>query len=569
MSDKIIETKKCTCWSELKITEMDFDFYMNISPIFKWVRYDIPSPTLCPECRLQRRLTWRNERNLYKRKCDATNKNVISIFSPDKPYKVYSQDEWWSDKWNPLDYGRDFDFSKTFFEQYNELLLSVPKLWILVSRNENSDYTNWSAYNKNCYLIFASDHNEDCYYSDNIYRSKDTFDSSDLTDSTLCYECMWGTKCSNCKYLYDCHDCHDLAFCFDCKNCHDCFLSSNLRNKNHYFKNKEYSKEEYFQKLEEYKYKTVWEILEELHEIEDASVHLCFHGNGNDDCLGDYISNCKNSSDVYSANNLENCKNIINWNWAKDCQDCYVVVDNSTLVYESLSSIWLNKWAFNFWCLDWSSNCYYSYLCLSASNLFWCDWLKNQSYCILNKQYTRDEYEMLVPKIIEHMKNNWEWWEFFPSAISPFWYNETLAMEYYPVERRDALQYISTDWKSLFKWSDYETPFPKAEKIIPASKLPGNIKDIPDDIINWAIECEMTWKPFRIIKQELDFYRKQNLPIPRKHPDERHLNRMKLRNPRKTYDSKCHKCGINIKTSYSPLRKEMIYCEECYDKEVI
>jgi hypothetical protein len=80
------------------------------------------------------------------------------------------------------------------------------------------------------------------------------------------------------------------------------------------------------------------------------------------------------------------------------------------------------------------------------------------------------------------------------------------------------------------------------DKVIPASKLPINLTDVPDDILNWAIECEITGRPFRIIKQELEFYRKYGLPIPRRHPDQRHLDRMKLRNPRKLYDRECMKC---------------------------
>jgi CxxC-x17-CxxC domain-containing protein len=122
----------------------------------------------------------------------------------------------------------------------------------------------------------------------------------------------------------------------------------------------------------------------------------------------------------------------------------------------------------------------------------------------------------------------------------------------------------------------YEAPFPKVEKIIPSNKLPDNIANIPDDILNRAIECEdvrnenihSQQKPFRIIKQELEFYRKYNLVIPRIHPDQRHLDRMKLRNERKIYDRKCDKCGENIKTTYSPDRPEIVYCEECYNKEI-
>ena len=184
------------------------------------------------------------------------------------------------------------------------------------------------------------------------------------------------------------------------------------------------------------------------------------------------------------------------------------------------------------------------------------------------------------------MKKTGEWGEFFPSSISPFGYNETVAMEYFPVtppsvppltgEGSKMYQFslspergkMSEGQIGVFNWSTYETPLPNVEKIIPASKLPENIADIPDDILNWAIECEITKKPFRIIKPELEFYRKHNLPIPKKHPDQRHLDRMKLRNPRKLFDRKCDKCGVDIKTTYSPDRKEIVYCEKCYEKEI-
>ena len=107
------------------------------------------------------------------------------------------------------------------------------------------------------------------------------------------------------------------------------------------------------------------------------------------------------------------------------------------------------------------------------------------------------------------------------------------------------------------------------KKIIPADKLPDDISKIPDDILNWAIECEVTKKPFRIIKQELDFYRKHHLPIPKRHPDQRHLDRMALRNPRKLFERKCDKCHKEMITTYAPERKEIVYCEACYNKEVI
>jgi len=198
---------------------------------------------------------------------------------------------------------------------------------------------------------------------------------------------------------------------------------------------------------------------------------------------------------------------------------------------------------------------------MDVEHCFACVGLRNKQYCILNKQYTEEEYNILVPKIIEHMRKTGEWGEFFSPSLSPFGYNETVAMEYFPLSKEEVL-------KLGFNWSDYEPPFPKVEKIIPASKLPENIADIPDDILNWAIECEVTKKPFRIIKQELEFYRKHSLPIPRRHPDQRHLDRLALRNPRKLYERKCDQCHKDMITTYAPDRPETVYCEECYQREV-
>ena len=72
------ETRVCkNCKKEFVIEPDDFDFYKKI---------DVPPPTWCPECRMIRRMVWRNGRNLYKHKCDAPghSKFIISIYPPEK-----------------------------------------------------------------------------------------------------------------------------------------------------------------------------------------------------------------------------------------------------------------------------------------------------------------------------------------------------------------------------------------------------------------------------------------------------------------------------------------------------
>src|SRR3989338_4208340 len=101
------------CKAPFEITKSDQEIYDSVSPEISGKKFPIPPPTLCPECRVQRRIASINVRNLYTRSCDATGKKLISIFSPEKKVPVYDVPYWWSDQWDPFRYGRDIDFSRS------------------------------------------------------------------------------------------------------------------------------------------------------------------------------------------------------------------------------------------------------------------------------------------------------------------------------------------------------------------------------------------------------------------------------------------------------------------------
>lgn len=159
------------------------------------------------------------------------------------------------------------------------------------------------------------------------------------------------------------------------------------------------------------------------------------------------------------------------------------------------------------------------------------------------------------------MQSTGEWGEFLPPFLSNCGYNESTAQLYYPLKKEEALQLG-------FNWSEYIPPDPKADKIISANQLPDNIDKIPEDVINWAIRCEVTGKPFKITKQEYRFYKDHNLPVPRRIWLQRHIDRLSQRNPRKLWKRECGKCSKAIDTAYAPDRPETVFCEECYLKEV-
>lgn len=562
--EHLVENRKCKqCVSVFPITDKDMGFYEKVSPSFGGKKYRIPPPTLCPDCRQQRRLAFRNERKLYKRKCDATGKEIVSMYSPNKPYTVYHQDHWWSDAWDPMDYGREFDFEKSAFEQFGELRTNTPEMNLVDVNTENSPFANYLTTSKNIYLSTDLIDAEDVYYSNTIKNVKRSLDVNDLERSENCYECVSSQSLFNCLYVSLSQNCQDSIGLHNCKNCKSCLFSINLRDQEYYIFNEKYTKEYYEIFLE--LIKKWWILLENLKRFNELKWDLPqknIMNIGVEDCIWNNLQNSTHCFFCFDAFNIEQCKYSIVAHSMINCMDTTIHNPECEWDYEAISGWKLIKSQFNTICWE-CDNITYSHSCFSSSHLFLCIWIRNKSYCILNRQYTKEEYEELVPRIIEKMMQDGEWWEFFPASLSPFGYNETVAQEYFPLKKEEALK------DGIFNWSDYEAPFPQVEKIIPASKLPDTIESIPDDILNWAIECEVSGKPFRIIKQELEFYRKHNLPIPRRHPDVRHMDRMKMRNPRKLFERKCDKCRKDMITTYAPERKERVYCGECYDGEVI
>lgn len=237
--ETILETKKCRLSGrEFVVTEMDRDILERIAPVFNNKKYTPAFPTLCPEERQKRRLSWRNERKMYKRKCDLSGKEIISVYSPDKPYTVYDQKVWWSDDWDAMQYGQKFDFGRSFFEQYKELLARAPKLSLYNVNCINSDYTNFTLNSKDCYLCVGTTNSEEVLYSNFVRDVRNTLDSTFCYESELIYYGMDLTRCYHCFYSknsVNCRDCFGIEECLDCHHCIGCY---GLKNKEFHVFNK-------------------------------------------------------------------------------------------------------------------------------------------------------------------------------------------------------------------------------------------------------------------------------------------------------------------------------------------
>ncbi|MDA2935598.1 hypothetical protein MYX06_00045 [Patescibacteria group bacterium AH-259-L05] len=594
-----LEQKQCqNCKQQFTIESEDFDFYRKVK---------VPPPTWCPECRMIRRFIWHNEHTLYKRKDSRTGKEIFSGFSSEAPLKVWERDDWWSDICNSLEYGTEYDWNKPFFEQLRELMGRVPWASRKALNPVNSDYCNHCGEFKNCYLAFDGSGCENVAYSVSASHSRDSLDLLRVRDSELCYDDFDCYNCYQCFFSAHLDSCQDVIFSRNCVGCSNCFGCVNLKNKSYYLFNQPYSPTEYKQKIAAYdlsSFRAVRELLDRMQELRLRYPVKFMDGLKNTNVSGNYIYNSRNIYRSFFVKGGENYRYCFHLSSGRDAMDYSLWSGRSELIYECSDSGRRNtKLKFCYNCYPACQELEYCMACHTCSNCFGCVGLKNKQYCILNKQYDKKEYEQLMPKIIQHMNDLsyidkkdrvYKYGEFFPPELSPFAYNETLAQEYFPLTKQQVTE-------QGYRWKDLEIK--EYRPTISWKALSDNIEKVKDTVLDEIILCQ-AWdsdnekaqehnctKAFKIIPQELQFYRRMNLPLPRKCFNSRHYERTKQRNPLKLWHRTCqcageksdnkvyanavehfHKekhCSNEFETTYAPERKGIVYCEKCYQSEVV
>ena len=582
------ETKICqNCKGEFVIEPEDFNFYEKIK---------VPPPTFCYLCRVERRLVFRNERKLFKVKDAFSGEDIFSMYSVENGRKVVTREEWHSDVWDGMEYAVEYDFSRNFLKQLFELEKKVPTLALRVQLMVNSPYCSNTTALKNSYLCFNSSYSEDCMYGNATDYSKDCIDNSHINHSERCYECFWLQNCYQCYFSIMSAESTNLWFCRDCLGCNDCFGCVNLRKSTYCIFNKQYTKEEYLEELKKMNLDTTSGILEarvKARKFWKTQPIKCHQGLKNLNSTGSYVTNCKNVKDSFLVREGENMRycQYLQVPKNKDCYDVTAWGSNTELGYETCLS---GGNSFNLkFCHDCWPNCKDLEYCLnmfSSSDCFGCVGLKKKQYCILNKQYAKDEYFEMVEKIkrqidempyVDKKGNIYKYGEFFPIELSSFGYNNGTAIQYFPMIKEEAM-------KQGYKW--IEVPHGEYKITKKAVNLSDSILDIDDNILKEIIECENCKNPYRILENELLFYKKENLSIPRMCHECRFEKRIQDRLKIQLYKRKCmcngktdvtgkysntinhthssNPCEEEFKTGYAPERPEIVYCERCYQQEV-
>jgi hypothetical protein len=503
-------------------------------------------------------LLFRNERKLYRRKCDATGESMISMYTEDSVYKIYNTKTRWSDSWNPLDYSlKDMNWM-SIVQVLDSLTKNVPKVSLINDDvSENSNYVNQTTYLKGCYLVFDADHCESCLYSSGVKHGTSLVDCLWVHHSQECYGCVNGNGLNGCIDCTDCDQSQNLIACERCTWCSYCYGCTNLSNATYCIYNKQVSKEEY----QEFIANT------SSHKKSPSSSDYPrknFSQTKSTKSSGNALYESKNAVISYDITNWTDIKYCSLLNDVHDCYDYDVRWDNCEMMYECetvgdhSSFMWFCRgcWWGNtrlWYCVDtmWSQDC------------FGCVGLRNAQYCIFNRQCTKEQYEKIVPQVIKQMQQEWTRGEFFDASLSPFGYNETVAYEYYPLMKKDA----------ILRWyhrqdKNYDPVVPDGIETLSGDQIPLESINVDESILKKILLCEDTGRPYRIVKQELEFYKKHAIPLPRKHPDGRHLERMQKRPWRTLYLRKCDKTWEEIISVYPSDYKWKVYSASAYQQEV-
>ncbi|MEX2052502.1 MAG: hypothetical protein WD991_02300 [Candidatus Paceibacterota bacterium] len=547
------ENKICVnCEKQFEINSGDLDLYQKVG---------LEIPEQCFFCRMKQYLAFSIFGKFRKGASSLSGESLITVLPERKTYPIYTSHEWWSDAWDPMAFGQEYDSERPFFDQLKELQGKIPRPHQAGKNNVNCDWCEDVWDSKNCYLSRALAKCDNLNYGYRVLDAKDSFDVAISFHIQNCYDCLTCHSSFNLNFSENSRDCIDSFFLFDCRNCQNCFMSWNLRNKQYCIKNKQYTKEEYeveIKKLKLDSYKSLENLRAEFANIlRNEVVHRENFNLKSAGSTGNYLNNCDKCSNCFTWDDSQNCRNCLRGLFSKDSID--QAVSWHTELSGSNSAV---NGGYQIKNSIYSVGRYSEYidLCEEVEYCFGCVGLKKKKYCILNKQYSKEDYESLKDKIISDMKSRGEYGLFMPYFMSVCDYNFSNGIIYFPDTTKNEVV------KKGGYWSEEDL---SSHDGISSLDLPDSIQDTDSSVSNQALICPESNFRFNISPAEYEFHKRKGFALPREHFDLRIIKKARKTAVVKSYPYKCFYCKKEISAYYPPeWGYQKIACEDCYKQNI-
>lgn len=547
------------CEGEFEINNEDITFLKMLK---------VPPPNFCPTCRRIRRTGYMGILQLFKRACDAPehSESMISIFPAECPFPVYDYKYFIGEEFDPFSYGVEYQADESPVEVLYNLrkIFPVPSFLNRDPGSVNSEYSNGGRSTKNVYYAGGCFYSENVWYSSLVNKSKDVMDSRDLHKADHVYACMQSDNLYKTSFVYSSKDCTDSMFLFDCRNTNECFGCVGLRNAKHCVWNQQLSPDEYkefMQSIYPLTREKIKDFLDKFKELIKTKPINASMNIGCENVDGVSLENCKNLSDVNLAENSENVRHADGLLSHNTSMDVLFSGGNSSLLYSSVNvGSQSSHVKFSAYC-KFCTNSEFIFNCKNVDNCFMCFGLQDKSYCILNKQYSKEEYHKIVDEIKVEMMKRGEYADGVGLEFSPQPYNFSHGTISYPLPDEQIIKLGG------FIASDPDINIGDMH-VVSVADIPKTIEDTTDDILNVAIKCSVSGRSFKIIASELEFLRKMKIPIPEVHPSIRIKNLFSSLPLGIKYRANCNKCNKEMYSLFNPKDGYNLYCEKCYQQEV-
>ena len=491
--------------------EAEHDLLRRLSERNPQLGAALPPPTIKPAEVGRRILAWGNLRHLFHAKSALSGVPHLSRYNPRDGYHSVTQEEFWDDRVDNIRFGRSYDFSRPFFDQYAELIRQVWCMALSITNSEGSDYCNGVENIRDCYLCFSAREARECMYGVSQYFSNDCVHCVAAVRCQYCYGCVSVDTCYECRHCRDCWSCSNCVGCLDCRGCSNCIGCVGLRQAQYCLFNEAAGRSGYEAFLAQHRlgsFKDMTALCARCEEFIARSARRVERIINAEDCSGSYIVRSANVCAGYQISECRDCGYLTIGLKSRDCwkgyalgsELCYAagVVDSQNCAYSY--GIWGGEALW--YCYSMFAHC---------SSCFGCAALRGKSYCILNKQYSQAEYFELVARIVQHMRQNGEWGECFPPHYAPHSYQESWLADY--LEDLPPGEAARRGYR--MRPVEYGAA---AAGAIEAERLPDDITSADlDQLGRTKVRCPLSGRVYNFQRKELEYYRRHDLPLPRLH----------------------------------------------------
>lgn len=415
---------------------------------------------------------------------------------------------------------------KSFIQNYRDLYKKSPQCGSWSRASENCDYGDIITVSKDCYMCFNSGNCRDTYYCEDSRALTNSLDCAFCESCELCYECVDCNSCYNSNYCQDCANSEDIHFSYDLRRCRHCIGCVGIRDKEYYIFNKKYTENEYkkaLKGLDVSNPKIIEEIGKKSEKLKRGIPRMFVHQFDTQNCTGDYIYHSKNCYMCYDTRHTEDSGYIIQANLdmgTKDSWDCGPIPTGMDLCYDVAYSHYLFNCKHLYWCGNLKDSMYCTN-CFESKNLFGCHYMKGKEdgYYILNQKVDEELYKKTKKSVIDELRKN-------------------NIYTLYDLIHKNPAETSGNAVQTRFIASD------------------NNRK------------CALCSNEFEMAENETAFYKKMDILPPIYCPSCRATQRIGLRNERKMYKRECGSCKNTLITTYPPESPYIVYCLDCYWKNI-